>query len=188
MLFGRITEMVKHLIQMEMAHISVAVDATMGNGNDTLFLSHFVGEEGQVYAFDIQESALKATEKRLEEAEADNVTLILDGHENMAKHVPEPVDLIMFNLGYLPKGRHDLITRAETTCKAIHAGLEILKGDGMLTVISYYGHEGGEAEKTAVKRLLEALNQQEYDVLEIDAINKKNSPPIIYIVRKKNIV
>ena len=32
----------------------VAVDFTMGNGNDTLWLSKGVGQTGTVYAFDIQ--------------------------------------------------------------------------------------------------------------------------------------
>ena len=40
------------------------VDATMGNGHDTLFLCELVGEEGRVYAFDVQAQAVKNTKKR----------------------------------------------------------------------------------------------------------------------------
>ena len=47
----------------------IAVDGTMGNGNDTLFLAQLVGETGKVYAFDIQAAALLATERRLREAD-----------------------------------------------------------------------------------------------------------------------
>lgn len=188
MLFGRIIETVKQLIQAELGSISVAVDATMGNGNDTLFLSDFVGDQGKVYAFDVQESAIEATKKRLDEEGVVNVALIHDGHEHMADYVDEPVDLIMFNLGYLPKGDHKIITAPESTCQAIDVGLRIMKVGGLLTVISYYGHPGGQTEKSAVKRLLTSLDPDNYDVMEMNAINKRKCPPIIYVVRKKNIV
>ena len=184
MLFGRITEMMKHFIQMELSEIHTAVDATMGNGNDTLFLSQFVGEKGQVYGFDIQKAALEATGKRLQTAGADNVTMIHDGHEKMAAYVEE-ADLIMFNLGYLPKGDHSIITTAETTLRALSSGLGILNKGGLLTIIAYYGHEGGFEEKEDVQTYLKSLDQYDYDVLEVSAFNKDNNPPIIYIVRKK---
>jgi len=188
MLFDRIIETVKHLIKSELEHISVAVDATMGNGNDTLFLSEFVGDQGKVYAFDVQKEAIESTRKRLDEEGASNVTLIHDGHEHMLDHIDEPVDLIMFNLGYLPKGDHKIITEPESTCQAIDAGLRIMKVGGLLTIISYYGHPGGLREMSAVKSFLTSLDEKHYDVMEMNAINKKKSPPIIYIVRKKNIV
>ena len=34
------------------------IDATCGNGHDTLFLSRLVGHEGHVWAFDVQEAAV----------------------------------------------------------------------------------------------------------------------------------
>ena len=37
-----------------------AIDATAGNGHDTLFLAQCVGANGRVYAFDIQPQALAA--------------------------------------------------------------------------------------------------------------------------------
>ncbi len=43
------------------------IDATMGNGNDTLFLCRMAGKTGHVTAFHIQQQALEATEKLLEE-------------------------------------------------------------------------------------------------------------------------
>jgi ubiquinone/menaquinone biosynthesis C-methylase UbiE len=81
------------------------VDATMGNGNDTLLLAGLVGEKGKVYSFDIQEAALKNTEKKLREAGvSDIVELICDGHQNIDNYVPNGIRAVMFNLGYLPKG------------------------------------------------------------------------------------
>lgn len=187
MLFGKTTEMMKHFIGMELDDIRCGVDATMGNGNDTLFLSRFAGDEGRVFAFDIQERALKATKATLDAAGVSNVQLILDSHANMKAYVKE-AELIMFNLGYLPKGDHNVITTGDTTCVAIAAGLDILKTGGLLTIISYYGHDGGLEEKNAVQRLLKDLDQSKFDVLEISSYNKSNDPPVIYIVRKKNNV
>lgn len=43
----------------------LVVDATAGNGNDTVFLAGLVGEKGRVFSFDIQERALKSTERKL---------------------------------------------------------------------------------------------------------------------------
>ena len=187
MLFGRTTEMMHNFIKMELATITCAVDATMGNGNDTLFLSRFVGESGKVYAFDIQSQAIEATKKRLNEAAVTNVQLIHCSHENMSTFVKN-ADLIMFNLGYLPKGDHDIVTEEATTCKAIQEGLKLLNAYGLLTVISYYGHQAGKAEKKGVSRLLKGLDQKSYDVLEISTFNRMNNPPIMYLVRKKNNV
>ena len=41
------------------------IDATMGKGNDTLFLCELAGENGKVLAFDIQQEALDATRELL---------------------------------------------------------------------------------------------------------------------------
>ena len=41
------------------------IDATCGTGKDTVVLARAVGDEGSVYAFDIQKSAHLLTEARL---------------------------------------------------------------------------------------------------------------------------
>lgn len=91
----------------------------------------------------------------------------------------------MFNLGYLPKANHDVMTKMETTIEAIKSGLEILTSKGMLTLVSYYGHPGGMAEKEGVKRFTSQLDYKLFDVMELNSINKKNNPPIVTFIRKK---
>ena len=72
-----LTGLHKHFILEHLGEGEVAVDFTMGNGGDTLFLSKTVGESGKVYAFDIQEEALASTEAYLKSNNApDNYTLI----------------------------------------------------------------------------------------------------------------
>ena len=74
----KLTELHKHFILEHLHEGEVAADFTMGNGNDTLFLSKTVGESGRVYAFDIQEDALISTEKFLKEnSSPENYTCFL---------------------------------------------------------------------------------------------------------------
>ena len=106
----------------------VVVDATMGNGHDTLFLTQCVAPGGRVFAFDVQETALIETRKRVPE---DMTTLIHAGHETMRTHVPQElhgqISAVMFNLGYLPGTDKALITRTETTMIAVSEALELLR-------------------------------------------------------------
>ena len=95
------------------------IDATCGNGHDTLFLAKIVGEKGKVFSFDIQPEALVNTRRLLEANNlADRVHLIQSGHERMDSHVHEKVAAVMFNLDYLPGGNHKLLP-AGYYCKAL---------------------------------------------------------------------
>ncbi len=61
----QITQWCAAFIRQQVQEGDFCIDATMGNGNDTLLLSQLCGESGKVLAFDIQEQALTATQKRL---------------------------------------------------------------------------------------------------------------------------
>lgn len=164
----------------------IVCDSTVGNGHDTLFLAKKVGQKGRVYGFDIQEEALKATQLKLEEEKLlDRVSLFLEGHENIDLKIEENLDLVIFNLGYLPKGNKSLITRGETSVTAIGKSLKLLKNNGLLLVTCYTGHDGGLEEKNQVEDFLSGLNQKEYNVLEFNFKNQKHCPPILYGVEKK---
>ena len=107
----------------------ICIDATMGNGNDTVLLSRLAGENGRVLAFDIQKQALEHTEERLKKDDCpENYQLFLDSHENMAAYAEaETVSCITFNLGYLPGGDHSVATRADSSKRAVESGLTLLK-------------------------------------------------------------
>ena len=104
----------------------VYIDATMGQGQDTLFLCRLAGEEGQVWAFDIQGKALELTRELLEREGMDKrARLILCGHEHMDRYLePERVDGICFNFGYLPGGDHRIATQAGDQRGGSGAGAE----------------------------------------------------------------
>ncbi|MEK7951889.1 tRNA (mnm(5)s(2)U34)-methyltransferase [Luteolibacter soli] len=130
----------------------LAIDATAGNGHDTLFLAKLVGETGTVIAFDVQEQAITSTRERLASANLlDRVTLVHGSHATLSDHAkPATASAVMFNLGYLPGADHAIITQTEETLQALDASLIVLKPGGILTIVCYPGHDGGDKESAAV--------------------------------------
>lgn len=164
----------------------VVVDATMGNGHDTLFLTQCVAPEGHVFAFDVQEAALIETRKRVS---AEMTTLIHSGHETMRAHVPVElhgkISAIMFNLGYLPGADKMLITRTETTMIAVQEALELLKPGGLLTIAVYPGHEGGAEEGRSIAEWAATLDSRRFEVQHLRPVNRAASPPELWVVWKR---
>lgn len=173
-----LTGLHKHFILEHLTEGDVAVDFTMGNGNDTLFLSRAVGERGRVYAFDIQEDAITSTRAHLKEAGApENYTLICDSHHKVLEYVKEPIKAGMFNLGYLPRsGRKAVTTLRETTMPAVSAAIDLLKPDGVLIVAIYPGHEEGALEGEMLREYFEGLSRFRICASEFRILNSPTSP------------
>lgn len=183
---NKVTEINKIYIEDIINEGDVVVDATMGNGYDTVYLAKKVGETGKVYAFDVQEEAIKSTSKKIEKENLkDRVNLILDGHQNMDKYVDEEVSCILFNLGYLPRAKHQIITKSDTTIEAVKKGLDLLKPNGVMSIAIYSGHEGGMDEREAVYKFVEDLDQNYFNVLSTRFINQINNPPELVLIEKK---
>ncbi|MBJ6746295.1 class I SAM-dependent methyltransferase [Streptococcus sp. 121] len=157
------------------------VDATMGNGHDTLFLAQ---RSGLVHAFDIQEQALVQTQQRLEQAGQSNVQLHLKGHEHLAEYVDQ-AKAVIFNLGYLPSADKSLVTLPETTLAAVKAACDILLPGGRIAMMVYWGHPGGTEEKDALLAFVQDLPQEDYTVLEYRTLNQRNCPPFLIMIEKK---
>ena len=160
---------------------AVAVDATMGNGNDTAFLA---GLAKKVYAFDVQEQALTKTQERLNDLELTNAQLIYDGHQNLDCYVAEPIRAAIFNLGYLPSADKSIITQPDTTLEALGKILDMLEVGGRVSLMIYYGHEGGDMEKDAVLDFVKALDQQVYTTMLYQPLNQINTPPFLVMLEK----
>ena len=174
---------------LEMAHDFLAqvitqevivIDATMGNGHDTLFLAKLAK---QVYAFDIQEQALEKTSQRLQEAGLTNVELLLQGHETVDQFVRE-VKGAIFNLGYLPSADKSIITQPQTTIGALEKLCHLLVKGGRIAIMIYYGHEGGDIERDAVMDFVSQLPQQEYTATIYRTLNQINNPPFLVMIEK----
>jgi predicted methyltransferase len=167
----------------------VAVDATVGNGHDTLFLAELVGETGRVYGFDIQQSALDAADRRLTDAGLHSrVTLLYAGHERMAELLPVEakgkIQAATFNLGYLPGGDKTVVTRPDMTIAALYAAWEWLAPGGIITVVLYNGHPGGQEEQDEVLTWAKMLEQRAAQVLWYQFLNQSNHPPTLLVISK----
>lgn len=171
---------IAHTIILE--HIteeSICLDATAGNGHDTVFLAKHAK---QVYAIDIQEQAINATKLRLKEANLDAM-IILGSHDQLVQFFDDNTrfDIIMYNLGYLPHSNHQIITTADTTVSSLRQALKFLSIGGIVTITIYTGHVGGQDEATAVEALLSSLDKHQYLVQKISYLNRKQSPYLIVV-------
>lgn len=173
-------EMAHDFLAQVITKDDVVVDATMGNGHDTLFLAKLAK---QVYAFDIQEQALEKTSQRLQEAGLSNVDLILQGHETVDQFVTE-VKAAIFNLGYLPSADKSIITQPQTTLDALEKLCQMLVKGGRIAIMIYYGHEGGDIERDAVLDYVSHLPQQEYTTTIYRTLNQINNPPFLVMIEK----
>ena len=166
----------------------LVVDATAGNGHDTLFLAGLVGVSGKVMAFDVQQAAIDSTRERLEKAGVgDRVELFHESHGKLLERAGRgAVAAVMFNLGYLPGGDHEVITEVGETGKAVVQSLFVLKPGGVMTIVCYTGHPGGEEEAEVVvmslKRILEEGAVGAFDLEVGDPAREK--APFLVVVRK----
>lgn len=160
---------------------SIAIDATMGNGNDTVFLTHLAKK---VYAFDVQKQALIKTREKLEQLNIKNVQLILDGHQTIDKYVDGPIRAAIFNLGYLPSADKSIITKPDTTLEAIQKILDRLEVGGRVSIMIYYGHEGGQMEKDRVLAFIKELPQEKFATMLYQPLNQIHRPPFLVMLEK----
>lgn len=167
----------------------ICVDATLGNGNDLLFLSNLSGKTGQVYGFDIQEEALENSEKMLSDrALYENYILFKCSHEFLMEKIPLDnwlkVKAVIFNLGFLPGLKKSLVTRGKSTLKALDSALKILTTGGIISVMIYSGHEGGAEERGCVLKWAESLDFKDYRVYFYEVFNKIINKETLLIIKK----
>jgi len=186
MILDRILPFTKYLLKKSVVSGDIVIDATCGNGNDTIFLSQLVGSEGRVFAFDVQKDAISSTSARLKDAGIKNVNLILDGHENVLQYIDSEISAAIFNLGYLPGSNKIVTTNGATTWKAVVDMLSLLKIGSVIIMVIYHGHEAGKLERNVIEEAITSLDPQQAEVLRYEFLNKKNAPYVIAIekVRK----
>ncbi|MCR5175841.1 MAG: class I SAM-dependent methyltransferase [Anaerovibrio sp.] len=161
----------------------VIVDATSGAGKDTLFLAQNKQDDAHIYAFDVQPTAMLQTKNTTREFSGD-ITYILDSHENIGQTVESKLDLVVFNLGYLPGGDHSITTVPEVTVKAVESVLKNLAVNGLLSIMVYPGHPSGKEEGVHLMILLEELPKEDYSVVKCQLTNHDETAPYLYLVEK----
>lgn len=157
-----------------------AIDATCGNGHDTLFLSTL--NLSHLYVFDIQKEALNATQKRVGASKKISYHL---GCHSLFEGVDSPVDLIVYNLGYLPGGDKSLTTQVATTLQSVEKGLSLLTEGGLMSLTLYPGHPEGKREEEALLTLTSTFSPKKFQVSHHRLLNRSSAPSLLLI--KKTI-
>jgi SAM-dependent methyltransferase len=176
----------------------LAVDATCGNGYDTLFLAQTLeelcGDKGwSVLGFDVQSQALDSTRAVLQaEGCSPRVDLLLQSHERLKDEVvrqmakaPTALCAVMYNLGYLPRSDKRVITRKESTLPSLCDAAALLAPRGILAVHAYGGHPGGQEEMNAVEQWCAALPYDAWQVARYALPNKPHGPETLFLIQRR---
>ncbi|WP_163192682.1 tRNA (mnm(5)s(2)U34)-methyltransferase [Clostridium thermarum] len=173
-----VSNIAQNIIQNYCRNYDIAIDATLGNGHDTDFLSSLFK---RVYSFDIQKQCIlkyKAYNRK-------NVVLINDSHEKIHQYVREEIDCAMYNLGFLPGGDKNITTNYKSTLLSIEDSLTLLKPNGLITIAIYTGHDTGKLEKNHLLHFVKNLPKNTYGVLHHTFLNRHNNPPELLVIEKK---
>ena len=173
-----------HIVRAYVEPGDTVVDATCGNGHDTLALASM--KPARLYAFDVQEEAVRATTALLEakgyskSIREGNIIVKQLAHEEMAEVVTVPVKAIVFNLGYLPYSDENATTNKDTTLSAFKKAYDLLQDNGYIVITFYLGHIGGKDEYYLLD---DYIKKKRIHILESYRQDKTNSP-VTYIIKK----
>ncbi|OFI07773.1 16S rRNA m(4) methyltransferase [Clostridium acetireducens DSM 10703] len=167
-----------YIISKFCLNTEIAIDATLGNGYDTDFLSSIFKK---VYSFDIQKEAIDKYACKNKK----NVLLIQDSHEELNKYIKEKVNCVIYNLGFLPGGNKEITTKYNSTITSIKSALTLLDSGGFISIAIYTGHTEGKQEEYYIKSLVKNLPKNKFAVLLHTFINRDNNPPSLIIIEKK---
>ncbi len=184
-----LTEQVHDLLSNTALLGETVIDATAGNGHDTLFLAQCVGPRGKVFAIDIQQQAIDQTNLRLTEAGYNHATCIKGSHAEMVRLLPDnligKVAAITFNLGYLPGGNKAITTQIETTLLALEVSVQLLKPGGILTILAYTGHPGGKEEANSIFEFANRLPASNFMFQEHSPTPLVINSPRFFVIQRK---
>ena len=183
-----LTRLAHSIIRRAIQPGDTVIDATAGNGHDTLFMAQCVQELGRVFSIDVQHSAIESTAEKLRTNGVTQVVQIEDDHSivlDRLQQESQSVRAIMFNLGYLPGGDKQQITTRDSTKKAVTSGLQLLSAGGVMTVTAYRGHPGGQEEARAVDEIAQEVNVEIFTVDVIPGSEENEASPVLYVFRRR---
>lgn len=179
----RVNQIREFVISYVVNHLSkddVVIDATIGNGHDTLLLADL---SKYVYGFDVQQQAIDTTQALLNNNHVSNFTLIHDSHENILKYVKD-FKAVVFNLGYLPGSNKEIKTTKDSTINALNSLVGVMKQDSFIIITCYPGHDEGLIESEAVVKFASNLDNS-FTTLKYHVLNKNKSPFVILIEKNR---
>lgn len=180
-------ELCHEFLELHVTPGGLYLDATCGNGNDSLFLCRLAGQNGRVLAMDIQQKAVDRTNRRLTDAGYEKVgRAVLYDHAKLGELVqPGKVDCVLFNFGWLPGAEHTVHSTAQGSLSALCAALDALRPGGVLAAVLYSGKIIGDAEKQAALAFFRSLPLTKYTVLVCEFANWADTAPLPCFVIKK---
>lgn len=185
----RLTSRVHDFVKQHVTEGDCAIDATAGNGHDTLFLARRIGPSGRIISIDLQSEAVEQTRKRLREANQSNAIVIQDNHVRLtqiaAEHDLKSVQVIMFNLGYRPGGNRKVITETSTTLPALQQAVDLVTVGGAVSVVAYRGHDGGQQEFSTVRSFFEQIDPERFSVRRQNAAADDDLSPVFFLAIRR---
>jgi len=167
------------IIDLKGENFGTSVDATLGNGHDAIFLAK---HSKKLFGFDIQQQAIDSTKQKIKtSAHSCQVYLIKDGHQNLDQHIHEPIDVAMFNLGYLPGADHQTTTQSHTTLTALNKTHTLLAPQGLLSILCYPGHPAGKIETEEVRQ---HLVQKKCKIFFHQTVPNNPQGPVLFVIQK----
>jgi len=177
---------VHELLEAQLHEGDIVIDATLGNGFDAVFLANKIGSSGWLYGFDIQAEAIAASSLKL--AAYPKVRLIQASHVDMAVHMPflwhGKVRACLFNLGYLPGSNKQVMTQSVSTLSALNIASQILAPDGLMTIIAYPGHPGGDVETAQVDQWCQDMKKRGFQFHALASDISNASAPRLFVLCK----
>ncbi len=170
-------KLAKSYWQNHLKSCDLAIDATCGNGHDTLFLAELCS----VIGIDIQPRAIQNTAALLEQHQRKAVLQRLSHAHIDTLPLPHPPRLIIYNLGYLPQGDKSITTQTASTLESVNHSLALLAPDGALSITCYPGHEEGQREEKALETWAAALPSPRWSVCHHKWLNRPRSPSLLWI-------
>jgi hypothetical protein len=168
-----------------------AIDATCGNGHDTLKLCQLTlsNTEGHVFGFDVQEKAIEMTKQRLQSAltpgQFSRVTLIQGCHSDFSQiHLPSFPRLIVYNLGYLPGADKTQTTHTSSTIQSVQTACQIIAHGGLIVITCYPGHEEGAKEEEALFTFAAQLPRDKWNCCHHRWINRERAPSLLVLQKQ----
>lgn len=166
----------------------IVIDATCGNGHDSLVLARLAltEESGSLIAIDLQQEAIDAAKERLAReltsAQFSRVEFHIGCHSSFPGHlIPSTVKLAAYNLGYLPGGDKKVTTLSQSTLMSIQNAMELIQDGGLISIACYPGHSAGKVEEGDILNFLEGLDPKGWSACHMRWMNRKNSPSLVLL-------
>ncbi|MES2198960.1 MAG: class I SAM-dependent methyltransferase [Chlamydiota bacterium] len=162
------------------------IDATCGNGKDSLTLSRYLQEkkDTSLLCFDIQEKAIETTKNLILEENPNFFPFVqfqLGSHEHLFLPKSQKLKLVVYNLGYLPGGDKSLTTQVSSTLSSVQKALELLTSGGVISLTCYPGHKEGAKEEKELIEFSASLDPKKWSSTTFSWNNRNASPSLIFI-------